>query len=105
MVILYCVIAILLIINICQFIQNHRSSKLPVIAVPDEATALRIAESVLITAYGNTVLDKRPFIVSFNNVRKIWNISGSLPPGYVGGVPEITIRQKDSRILNIYHSM
>ena len=103
MIILYCIIAILLAGNIFQFVWNN-TSQLSVDAVPDEETALKIAEAVLVSAYGNNVLSD-PLKVAFNEAIQVWCVYGTLPEGYVGGVPEIYIQKSDGKILKIYHSM
>ena len=56
MIILYCIIAILLTSNIFQFAWNNTSPAVD--AVPDEETALKIAEAVLTSAYGDDALSK-----------------------------------------------
>ena len=100
--VLYCIIAILLVGNIFQFVCNN-TNHLSVVAVPDEETALKIAESVLVSVYGDDVLLKNPFNATFDDSRRVWVIVGSLPEGYVGGVPEIVIRKSDGKIIKIYH--
>ena len=56
MIILYCVIAILLAGNVFQFVWNNTSPSID--AVPDEETALKIAEAVLTAAYGDDALSE-----------------------------------------------
>lgn len=102
---LWCIIGVLLILNIYQFSLHGFSGRLSVVAVPDEKTAVGIAETVLLSVYGEDVLDKKPFHATFNTTKKEWIITSSLPEGYVGGVPEIVIRQSDGKIMKISHSM
>ena len=101
---LCCVMAVLLAGNILQFALNN-TSRLLVVAVPDEETALKIAEAVLLSTYGDDVLSEKPFIAAFDESKKAWIVTGSLPDGYVGGVPEIVIRKSDAKILKIHHGM
>ena len=101
LIILSCVIAILLAGNILQFVWNN-PSQLSEDAVPDEETALRIAEAVVVSAYGDRELSH----ASFNESQEAWVVYGSnVPDGYAGGIPRITIRKSDGKILEIYHSM
>ena len=101
----YILIVILLLGNIVQFYLHNYSKRLFIDAVPDEKTAIQIAESVLVAVYGNDVLNERPFNVLIDKKRGVWFISGTLPDDHVGGVAEITIRIRDGKIMRIYHSM
>ncbi len=75
--------------------------------VPDEATAIRIAEAVLIPIYGERqTLDERPYIATLKS--GVWIVTGSLPklrPGweFIGGTAEIRIAKGDGRILQVSH--
>ncbi len=70
--------------------------------VPNEETAIKIAESILVPIYGEQVLKKKPFIVKLDE--NIWSIKGTLPKGYLGGVPYIKIQKSDCKILMVGHS-
>ena len=74
-------------------------------AVPDEETALNIAEAVLVSVYGEDVLSSKPFNVAFDESNQVWIIKGSLPEGTNGGVPEIVIKKHDGTILKIDNGM
>ena len=70
--------------------------------VPDSATAIKIAIAVWEPIYGRRhIASKRPFHATLSG--GIWSVRGSLPEGYVGGVPEAEIAKKDGRILRISH--
>jgi hypothetical protein len=102
------VIKILLVIallglNIIQFYIYNYSHNLRVEAVPNEEVAIQIAEAVLIPIYGEDVLLNRPFKAIYDKSLKSWIVIGTLPEGYLGGVPEIVIRRKDGRIMKITH--
>lgn len=72
--------------------------------VPDERTALRIAEAVLTPIYGQATLDdEKPFVATLSN--GTWSVSGSLPNGHVGGVAIIEISQADGRIIRVSHGL
>jgi hypothetical protein len=55
----------------------------------------------LVSVYGEEVLSNKPFNVTYNNFRKVWIITGSLPEGFDGDIPEIVIRKHDGMILKI----
>jgi len=75
--------------------------------VPDAATAIKIAEAVLIPIYGDVAMtSQRPLAASL--VGDIWYVSGTLPkppPGavVVGGVAHVEIAKYDGRILRVAH--
>jgi hypothetical protein len=76
--------------------------------VPDEATAIRIAEAVLEPVYGKKkIRGERPFHGTLSN--GVWTVRGSLPKNFpplfivFGGVAEIDIAKEDGRILRIVH--
>ncbi len=79
--------------------------------VPDSATAVKIAEAVLIPVYGNKQIEsERPFTAKLRN--GVWTVSGTLrcPDGKAGtttdcdgGVAVVRISKVDSRILSMTH--
>ena len=104
---LWCIIAVLVAANIAQFLLNN--NPLFTDAVPNEETALIIAEAVLVAAYGDYVLFTKPYSITYNESKKAWIITGNLPEPegglMCGGVPEIVIRKRDGKIMKIYHDM
>jgi len=84
------------------------------VRVPDEATALKIAEPALIKTYGKRQIDdERPLTATLEN--GIWTVGGTLccpdrsghrtcEPGMcLGGVAVLKLRQSDGKILSINH--
>ena len=73
--------------------------------VPDQATAVKIAEAVLVPIYGDQVLQQRPFKATLNGDR--WTVEGSFnhPKGeaWVGGVALIEIKKSSGEILKVTH--
>jgi hypothetical protein len=69
--------------------------------VPDEATAIQIAEAVLNPIYGAQIEGEKPYISKL--VNGVWIITGSLPPNAVGGVFEIWINKKTGAIVRVRH--
>jgi hypothetical protein len=70
--------------------------------VPDEKTAVKIAEAVLSPIYGEKKIEgERPFHAVLK--KTIWTVSGSLPAGWDGGVAEIRIDKRTGAILGYIH--
>ncbi|MDX2028773.1 MAG: YbbC/YhhH family protein [Alphaproteobacteria bacterium] len=70
--------------------------------VPDEQTAVRIAEAVWIPIYGEKKIEKeKPFKAVLKE--DTWRVTGSLPEGMLGGTAIAEISKKDGRILYIIH--
>jgi hypothetical protein len=70
--------------------------------VPDEVTAIRVAEKVLIPIYGRKHIEsERPFTAVVNE--NVWTVYGHLPPGWDGGVAEVKIDKRNGKILRITH--
>jgi hypothetical protein len=76
----------------------------PLRAIPDEKTAILVAEAVLGPIYGEAqVHQERPFHASLD--RGVWNVDGTLScaPGCDGGTAHVSIARRDGRILEIFH--
>jgi hypothetical protein len=70
--------------------------------VPDEKTAIRIAEAVWSPIYGeDKIRREEPFVASLKS--GVWTVQGSLPKGWVGGVAIAEISKSDGRILRVSH--
>jgi len=68
--------------------------------VPDVATARKIACHAIHKQFPNGRGDCSDMAVSLND--GVWYVETVLPPGYVGGGPNVELAQKDGRILNLY---
>lgn len=90
-----------------------QGTNLPPVAVPDEATAVKIAEKALIKIFGKRQIQKeRPF--SANLAAGIWHVTGTLYckdehgkvviGACVGGVAMADIRQNDGRVVKTGHT-
>jgi len=82
--------------------------------VPDEQTAIKLAEAILFPIYGEkTIRSERPYVVKLQDGR--WSVDGSLPkppsapPGMisqiVGGTFHIVISQRDGQVIEIGHGV
>ncbi|MBT1537079.1 hypothetical protein B7R78_0008045 [Ralstonia solanacearum] len=70
--------------------------------IPDEKTAKRVAEAILVPIYGQEAIEKqKPFRVVL--VGNIWVITGYLPPDQLGGVFRIDIAKQDGRVIQVMH--
>jgi len=70
--------------------------------IPDEKTAIRVAEAVLMPIYGEEqVVSQRPFTAKLK--KDAWIVTGHLPEGLFGGVAEIKISKKTGEILSVTH--
>ena len=70
--------------------------------VPDELTAIRIAEAVWIPIYGRKQIEEeRPFVAALSD--GVWTVTGTLPKGYVGGTAIAEISKESGSILRISH--
>jgi hypothetical protein len=74
--------------------------------VPDEKTAIRVAEAVLMPVYGeNRIIDERPFHGKL--AEGVWTVEGTLhcatEPDCVGGTALVKISKKTGEILDMIH--
>jgi hypothetical protein len=70
--------------------------------VPDERTAIAIAEAVFIPIYGKEQIDsEKPLKGKLKN--GIWTVQGSLPKGWDGGNAVVTIARQNGRIVFVTH--
>ncbi len=70
--------------------------------VPDERTAIAIAEAVLVPIYGKEQINsEKPLKASLQD--GIWTVQGSLPKGWDGGVAIVKIAKRDARIVYLIH--
>ncbi|MFC0515735.1 NTF2 fold immunity protein [Mucilaginibacter angelicae] len=68
--------------------------------VPNEETAIRIAEAVWLPIYGTDVLDEKPFIAKLSG--NVWTVFGTLHANH-GGTAFIKLQKSDGRIISIGH--
>lgn len=70
--------------------------------VPNEATAIRIAEAVLFPIYGEKeIQSERPFKATLKD--GVWTVKGTLAPGLLGGTAIVRVSKSDGRILLVAH--
>jgi len=85
--------------------------------VPDEKTAIKIAEAVWFSLYGDIIYSKKPFHATLVG-DSVWYVSGTLQEStitfnqdgdtiytiHLGGVPYAKISKFDGKIYDVYHS-
>jgi hypothetical protein len=88
----------------CVSVIGADRSKLPPQGiVPDEATAVKIAEAIWLPVFGEQVVAKfRPYQAELKN--GVWTVYGTLPRNSRGGTPMLAIRKEDGRVIEVWHS-
>jgi hypothetical protein len=81
---------------------SKESVRTAIAFVPNEETAIKIAEAIWLPIYGEEVYEKKPYRVSLSK-NKVWIVKGTLPKNSRGGVPYIEIRKSDCKILTVTH--
>ncbi len=70
--------------------------------VPDQATAIRIAEAVWIPIYGEVqIASEKPFVAELKG--DVWVVTGTLQADVDGGVAIAEIAKRDGRIIRVSH--
>lgn len=70
--------------------------------IPNQVTATRVAEAILIPIYGQEQIEsERPFSAQLEG--STWKVEGHLAPGVDGGVAEVWLDKRDGRILRVSH--
>jgi len=85
-----------------QAVTDTAKLAFPTRLLPTQATAVCVAEPILFGLYGKrNITRERPYEVYL--VDGSWYIAGTLPKGYRGGVFEIIISAKDSKVIFLAH--
>jgi NTF2 fold immunity protein len=72
--------------------------------VPDEKTAIRIAEAVLTAIYGEKqIKSEEPFSAKLRN--GVWTVEGTIAAGVEGGTAIIKISKANGTIISVTHGM
>lgn len=69
--------------------------------VPNEETAIKIAEAIWYPIYGTKIEKFKPYKAELKD-NTVWVVEGTLKEGK-GGVPYIEINKKDCKILKVMH--
>ena len=73
--------------------------------VPDEQTAVKIAEAVFRPIFGTEEVSKwQPYHAQLDK-NGAWTVYGTLPRGSRGGTPMLKIKKQDGSVIEVWHSM
>ena len=64
--------------------------------VPNETTAIKIAEAIWLPIYGDQIYESIPFVAQLHN--DIWIVEGTSKYEF-GGIPHIKIHKKNASIM------
>ncbi|WES99255.1 YbbC/YhhH family protein [Chryseobacterium arthrosphaerae] len=92
----------LIILIFCSCIIKPTNTNNNLNYVPNEETAIKIAEAIWYPIYGKDIRDKKPYVAKLID-NKIWVVRGTMPDDYIGGVPYIEIQKSDCKILKVTH--
>lgn len=70
--------------------------------VPDDTTALKIADAILTPIYGKDLNWQKPYSVKLIG-DTTWIVTGRFPKNAIGGVAHIEIRKSDCKIIRVTH--
>jgi hypothetical protein len=71
--------------------------------IPNEGTAIKVAEAVWLPIYGDRIYKSKPFKAVLRD-SAIWIVEGTLKENQKGGYPYIEIQKSDGKILKVTHS-
>lgn len=82
--------------------QGHRGFVPKEGFVPDEKTAVRVAEAILFGIYGDDkIAAERPFTANLKD--GVWTVEGHLSEGTDGGVARIKMSKRTAEVLFVEH--
>lgn len=71
--------------------------------VPDEQTAIKIAEAIWYPLYGDAIFEQKPYYVQLED--GFWIVTGSIPDTtFFGGTAYIKFQKSDCKVVNVYHT-
>ena len=70
--------------------------------VPNEETAIKVAEAIWLPIYRKRIYENKPFRAILTNTN-VWIVVGTTMKETHGGVPYIEIQKKDCKILKVSH--
>jgi NTF2 fold immunity protein len=94
---------VFLLLVLCSY---GRADKSPLPAqgiIPDEVTAVKVAEAVFTPIFGAEEVAKySPYHARL--AKGLWTVYGTLKPGSRGGTPQMTIQKNDGKVIEVWHS-
>ena len=71
--------------------------------VPDESTAIKVAEAIWLPIYGDLIYEEMPFKASIIK-DSVWFVTGTVKSGADGGVVEAEINCRNGDIIRVTHT-
>lgn len=71
--------------------------------LPDEASAIKVAEAVWLPIYGSIIYKEKPFHATLK-YDSIWVVEGNIEKDHDGGTLYAEIQKKDCKVLIVTHS-
>jgi hypothetical protein len=90
-----------IIVFLCSSLQSNKEKECNF--VPNEETAIKVAEAILVPIYGEEVLKKKPFTAILIS-NKFWRVKGTINMDELGGIPIVEIQKTDCKILSVTHT-
>lgn len=94
------VLPLILVLLFCTSVKSIKSEN-QIDYVPNEETAIKIAEAIWLPIYGVKIEKFKPYKAELKD-NTVWVVEGTLKEGK-GGVPYIEINKKDCKILKVMH--
>ena len=97
-------VALMLLMTASLNVVAGRKSPLPQQGiVPDEPVAVKIAEAIFPPIFGMAKTAAcQPYHAELKD--GVWTVYGTLKNGSRGGTPMMTIRKRDGRVIEVWHS-
>jgi hypothetical protein len=104
-IILVAFLSIIVILGLLTCSKNYSQGYIPDKGfVPNESTAIKIAEAIWLPIFGDDIYKSLPFKAKLIN-DTLWVVEGTLPKNKLGGVPYIQILKSNCRILDVSYGM
>jgi len=88
--------------NVVRVNKQYLNDVVTINYVPNEETAIKIAEAIWLPIYGERIYNQKPYMVSLLK-DSVWVVTGTLAENKRGGVAYIEIQKKDCKILKVEH--
>lgn len=70
--------------------------------IPDEQTAAEIGAAILKSVYGESIRERLPFVVFFNEERQEWLVRSQTPKRWEGVVGFIVLKKSNAEVVAIW---
>lgn len=95
---------VVLVISLNLFGKDNNQSYIPPNGfIPNEETAARVAEAILIPIYGKERIQKQKPLKAKLNSNEVWEITGTLNKSMIGGTVYAEIRKSDCKVIYVTH--